>query len=434
HGKDPSFVESTTEPQTIRSWRDLHIDVVEPIKVEAGRTLRQKPAAVSLSQRFADWGADAQSVAAAINARFGESAASYQAQRLDSYVAVDASQIATVVRFLADEPMLKFNVLANLSGVDLGDKGLAVVYHLESWPEKRRVILRAVLPRENPRIPSITAIHPAANWNERELYDMFGIAVPGHPDWNEDEPDAMRILCEHGWSGFPLRKDYVWPESFNGIPLRRPPLDPRKGIWVNLARCAVDEQCAVEKKAIQSSQPEPSVPGAGKPLAVPKAPAAKVPVPPKTPAPPNIPPPPPHEPAAAAPEDEPEKNVQPPAFAPAHVAEPENFATPAAIGAAPHMAEREPMTSAEMMTVDSPEGRSTVLVERTPGHGTHATVVDEKDREKGDEKTSTLRTDVPGGDASEAVRRGQASAAPKPAEDKPRDEDRPATPAAPERK
>jgi NADH-quinone oxidoreductase subunit B/C/D len=214
------------------NWRDLTVQHVKPVKVEAARA-KAKPAPVDPA-RFVNWGAEARAQAEQIELHVGPGSATYKTSAMDGWIEVPVTRLFEIVSFLRDDPRYLFNVLANLSGVDLGKDGIAVVYHLESWPAKRRTVLKVILPRDAARVPSISAIYPAANWNERELYDMFGIAIPGHPEWDEQNPDAMRILCSNGWQGFPLRKDYVWAESFENIPLRRPPIDPRHGVWVNL--------------------------------------------------------------------------------------------------------------------------------------------------------------------------------------------------------
>ena len=73
--------------------------------------------------------------------------------------------------------------------------------------------MKAYLPREGtPSIATISDIYKAANWHERETYDMFGIQFTGHPD-------HRRILCPEDWVGHPLRKDYVAPDYYNGMPV-----------------------------------------------------------------------------------------------------------------------------------------------------------------------------------------------------------------------
>jgi len=116
---------------------------------------------------------------------------------------VRADAIADICAFLKEEPGLDFDYLMSLTAVDwpaLG--GLDVVYHLYSISQKRYVTLKVRVDKEKPVMPSVTSIWKAANWQEREVYDMFGIRFEGHPD-------LRRILLEPDWDGFPLRKDYV---------------------------------------------------------------------------------------------------------------------------------------------------------------------------------------------------------------------------------
>jgi NADH-quinone oxidoreductase subunit C len=71
--------------------------------------------------------------------------------------------------------------------------------------------VKVYCPRENPRVPSVVDVWKAADWHEREAFDMFGIIFDGHPD-------LRRILCADDWVGYPLRKDYVFPREYHGIP------------------------------------------------------------------------------------------------------------------------------------------------------------------------------------------------------------------------
>lgn len=270
-GARPEYIEGTpTTNVAPLNWRDLSLNPVVPIKVEAARGKQKPPPAED--KRFADWGAGAQELAAEIERHIGLGSAIFKANPRDAWIEVPVTRLFEVVSFLRDEPTLNFNMLSNLSGVDLGEAGIAVVYHLESWPEKQRVVLKVIVPQDNPRVPSISAIHPAANWNERELYDMFGVAVPGHPEWNEENPDAMRILCEHGWEGFPLRKNYVWAESFKGVPLRRAPIDPRQGAWVNLGLRPRPVQVPSVRKGSASAATAPPKPASATPTEAQPAP------------------------------------------------------------------------------------------------------------------------------------------------------------------
>lgn len=105
-----------------------------------------------------------------------------------------------------------FNYLQCQGGYDLGPgKELVSFYHLlkvdddVEQPEELR--LKVFLPRDNPRVPSVYWIWRAADWQERETYDMFGIVYEGHPN-------LKRILMPEDWVGWPLRKDYISPDFY----------------------------------------------------------------------------------------------------------------------------------------------------------------------------------------------------------------------------
>jgi NADH-quinone oxidoreductase subunit C len=95
---------------------------------------------------------------------------------------------------------LHLNYLRNVSGVDY-ETHMEVVYHLLCLSTKHEYCVKVRTDRDQPSIPSVTPIWSTANWNEREIFDLYGIDFPGHPD-------MRRIMMSDDWVGHPLRKDY----------------------------------------------------------------------------------------------------------------------------------------------------------------------------------------------------------------------------------
>jgi NADH-quinone oxidoreductase subunit C len=127
-------------------------------------------------------------------------------------VHINAADWPAVARFLHSEPAIRLDWLMNLSGVDyVAEDKLCVVYDLWSFDHRHEFAVKVYCPRDNPHIPSVCDLWRAADWHEREAYDMFGIIFDGHPD-------LRRILCSDDWVGWPLRKDYVFPREYHGIP------------------------------------------------------------------------------------------------------------------------------------------------------------------------------------------------------------------------
>lgn len=114
----------------------------------------------------------------------------------------DPGEIVNVLRFLRDDPVCEFAVLIDICGVDWPQRAerFDVVYNLLSLTKNRRIRVK-VLIDENTAVPSAVGLFPAANWFEREAFDMFGIAFSDHPD-------LRRLLTDYGFSGYPMRKDF----------------------------------------------------------------------------------------------------------------------------------------------------------------------------------------------------------------------------------
>lgn len=135
-----------------------------------------------------------------LKARFGDAIREATLDRKQAIVTIGADQLREISRYCCDEE--KFDMLVDLTAVDWPkrEKRFDVILILYSFAKNERVRLKAHA-GENEPVPSVCEIWPAANWLERECYDMFGIVFEGHPN-------LTRILMPDEWQGYPLRKDY----------------------------------------------------------------------------------------------------------------------------------------------------------------------------------------------------------------------------------
>ncbi|GBG57730.1 NADH-quinone oxidoreductase subunit C [Sporomusaceae bacterium FL31] len=114
---------------------------------------------------------------------------------------VERERLLDLVQVLKHDECYQFNMLRNLTAVDYPDY-LEIVYHLYSLPLRQAVLLKTRCLAENAEVPSVTAIWPSANFQEREIYDLLGVVFNGHPD-------LRRILLPDDFTGHPLRKSYT---------------------------------------------------------------------------------------------------------------------------------------------------------------------------------------------------------------------------------
>jgi len=122
--------------------------------------------------------------------------------RNETTLLIRSGDLIRICRYLKEDPGLLYDFLSDLTAVDrLGDHPrFEVVYHLYSLQYTQRIRLKVQV-GEGEAVPSVTSVWGAADWHEREVFDMFGICFEGHPD-------LRRILMPEEWEGFPLRKDY----------------------------------------------------------------------------------------------------------------------------------------------------------------------------------------------------------------------------------
>jgi NADH-quinone oxidoreductase subunit C len=143
----------------------------------------------SFIQRLQEW--DAQAVAEVIEFR-GETT-----------VVVPREHLRRAAEFLVNDRALQFTFLSDITAVDKFpiEPRFELNYHLLSLEYRKRIRLKVRIPGNDPVVHSVTSIWPAANWHEREAFDLMGIRFEGHPD-------LTRILMPDDWEGYPLRKDY----------------------------------------------------------------------------------------------------------------------------------------------------------------------------------------------------------------------------------
>jgi NADH-quinone oxidoreductase subunit C len=122
---------------------------------------------------------------------------------LQPTIYVSREDAPAVARTLRDRPELAFDLLAEVTAVDFWPREprFELVYILVSIPNRLRLRMKVRLSGDDPHAATVIGIWPAANWLEREVWDLFGISFEGHPD-------PRRLLMPEDWDGYPLRKDY----------------------------------------------------------------------------------------------------------------------------------------------------------------------------------------------------------------------------------
>ncbi len=134
----------------------------------------------------------------------------------DPWVRIPGERLVEAAQILKADPDLAFDTLHCLSGVDWpkdDPPAVEVVYHLFSLAKKHWIVLKTRVPREGGCLPTLENVWKAANWHERECYDLFGVRFEGHSD-------HRRILLPADWPGHPLLRDWEWPETWHKIPVK----------------------------------------------------------------------------------------------------------------------------------------------------------------------------------------------------------------------
>ena len=175
-----------------------------------------------------------------LKARFGDDVGPLSEPKADQHCVVKRERIVEACRFLKTEPGLDFDFLEDLTAVDWPKKNvIEVVYHLVSYKHRHVFKLKVEADRAAPVVATVETVWKTANWFEREVYDLFGVDFPGHPD-------LRRIMLPDDWIGHPLRKDYQEAGGWHGIS------NVRENPLVELKR--LDDAAKAEKAAAAGPQ------------------------------------------------------------------------------------------------------------------------------------------------------------------------------------
>jgi NADH-quinone oxidoreductase subunit C len=133
--------------------------------------------------------------------QFGDAVLAVEAGNRLPFVRVEADAVARVARFLRDE--LAFDFLMYITAVDYpAEDKITLVYHYYSYRDDLEFMVKADVPRRGGVTRSVAHLYAAADWLEREVYDLFGVTFDGHPD-------LTRLLTPEGFTGHPLLKDFT---------------------------------------------------------------------------------------------------------------------------------------------------------------------------------------------------------------------------------
>ena len=171
-----------------------------------------------------------ESLEKAINSELASKIISSKIKHNQIYVTIEDSNLSEVMIFLKNNSLTKFRQLIDITAVDYPEKDrrFKMVYLLLSHETNSRILIDCEI-KEGEIVPSLTSIFPAANWMEREVFDMYGIEF-------KDHPDLRRILTDYGFEGHPLRKDF----PLTGFKEVRYDIDKKKEIInLNRYRCIV---------------------------------------------------------------------------------------------------------------------------------------------------------------------------------------------------
>ena len=136
------------------------------------------------------------------------------ADGLHPHVRIKSERLLDVCNYIKNEPQLNFNLLRCISAIDWPQQArIELSYDVLSIQFNHAIAIKVLLDRACPEIDSVSGAWPAADWHEREAFDLMGVTFRNHPD-------PRRILMPDDWNGYPLRKDYQDLTEYHGLKIK----------------------------------------------------------------------------------------------------------------------------------------------------------------------------------------------------------------------
>jgi NADH-quinone oxidoreductase subunit C len=173
--------------------------------VVAGSALGSQAPAPATPKSIPHRGGDANPSAEALRAKFGAAVERVDVIWGETTVVVATANVHEIIQWLHDDASQRYDYLSDVTAVEFRDleQPLEVVWHLRSLPFRRFIRIKVLIQKGDPLdVPSVWDVYKAADWMERECYDMFGITFTGHPDLRR------LLMWEQYKEGYPLRKDF----------------------------------------------------------------------------------------------------------------------------------------------------------------------------------------------------------------------------------
>jgi NADH-quinone oxidoreductase subunit C len=179
-----------------------------------------------------------------LSAKFGDAVGPPMPAKIDPWFTIKRERVVEVCRFIKADPELACDFLQDETATDHPKENLIrIVLHFYSYKHRHLFEAKVELPRDNPEMDTLEVVWKAANWMEREIFDLFGVIFKGHSD-------LRRILLPYDWVGTPLRKDYSEAGGYRDISnIRDNPLD----LYLNL-----DRQIKADNPAPAPAAPAPA--------------------------------------------------------------------------------------------------------------------------------------------------------------------------------
>jgi len=144
----------------------------------------------------------AEQIGKLLQSEFSEGIQEIKLDVIDPWAKVDTAKLIEVLQFLRDNSETAFDFLRVIAAIDYPEEGeIELAYLLFSYKHRHEFKVKTRVKREQPSVPTSEGLWPAANWHERETYDLMGVNFEGHSD-------LRRILLPDDWVGHPQRKDY----------------------------------------------------------------------------------------------------------------------------------------------------------------------------------------------------------------------------------